>query len=453
MNRVTSGGALQWALAGITGEPPPPPVRTHVEPNVVRTLLGPLALLVTTPFLAVWMWEVTIPGGGSLPGWLDAVGPSGVIAAAPRPTAVGVEILVAWLTLQLGLLLLLPARLHLGPPTPAGERPEYRDNGLAAWIITHGLLLGGWSTGVLRPAALVEAWGGMLVALNVTALAFCALLYVKGRTMPSSRDAVYTGHPFFDFFQGIELHPRMFGVSLKQLINCRLSMMGWSAATLTFALAQHDAGHLTGSLAACTAVTVLYLLKFFWWETGYFGSLDIMHDRFGYYIAWGVLVWVPALYCLPGFWMSQHGPDLPAWQTAAWIALGALCIWINYDADAQRQRVRATDGQTTVWGRAPELMEASYVTADGQHRTNKLLLSGWWGVARHFHYVPELGLAFAWTAPAGFTHITPWFYWLFLVILLVDRSMRDERRCAAKYGEDWARYCERVPWRIVPGVF
>ncbi len=26
------------------------------------------------------------------------------------------------------------------------------------------------------------------------------------------------------------------------------------------------------------------------WETGYWGSMDIMHDRAGYYICWGCLV-------------------------------------------------------------------------------------------------------------------------------------------------------------------
>lgn len=29
------------------------------------------------------------------------------------------------------------------------------------------------------------------------------------------------------------------------------------------------------------------------WETGYLSTIDIMHDRAGYYICWGCLVWVP----------------------------------------------------------------------------------------------------------------------------------------------------------------
>src|SRR5262245_25876345 len=98
-------------------------------------------------------------------------------------------------------------------------------------------------------------------------------------------------------------------------------------------------------------------------------------------------------------------------------------------------------------------MVAKYVTADGKERESLLLLSGWWGLARHFHYVPEICLALAWTLPAGFGHIVPYTYVVFLTTLLVDRAGRDDRRCRAKYGADWARYCERVPWRILPYVY
>lgn len=330
---------------------------------------------------------------------------------------------------------------------------EYRENGLVCWAITHALVMGGWWAGLYKPSTVTEEWGSILMTLNIFALGWCTFLYIKGRLLPSSPDTFYSGNPVFDFFQGIELHPRMFGVSLKQLINCRVSMMGWSTAVLLFCLAQYDAGDLRFSLVASSAVTILYLFKFFWWETGYFGSLDIMHDRFGYYICWGVLSWVPAVYCLPGFWMLYYGPQLSPVLAVVCVVLGAVAIWINYAADAQRQRVRATGGKTTVWGKEPVLVEARYTTEDGQERKNLLLASGWWGVARHFHYVPELSLTLAWTIPAGFSAFLPWFYLFFLTILLVDRAGRDEKRCAAKYGEDWNRYREAVRWRMLPGVW
>ena len=87
----------------------------------------------------------------------------------------------------------------------------------------------------------------VLATLNVLALAACAFLYWKGRHYPSSPDAVYTGRFLFDFFQGVELHPRLFGTNLKQLLNCRVSMMGWSALFLVFALAHLSFGRGSGT--------------------------------------------------------------------------------------------------------------------------------------------------------------------------------------------------------------
>lgn len=41
------------------------------------------------------------------------------------------------------------------------------------------------------------------------------------------------------------------------------------------------------------------------WETGYWGTMDIMHDRAGYYICWGCLVWVPSVYTSPALFLTQ----------------------------------------------------------------------------------------------------------------------------------------------------
>ena len=31
--------------------------------------------------------------------------------------------------------------------------------------------------------------------------------------------------------------------------------------------------------------------------------------------------------------------------------------------------------------------------------------------------------------------------------------MRDDTRCSLKYGKYWKKYCELVPYKIVPGIF
>lgn len=409
--------------------------------------------MVGTPVLSIVFWMACAQFDGSITAML-AAGPSAWVSGFPAPSLTAAGIIAGWSLIQLLLLEWLPGKPFKGPPTPAGEQPDYRLNAMPAWVITHVGLIAAWAVGWLDASAFYHLYGELLITLTLFAFAFCGFLYWKGRNYPTSRDAVYTGHFVFDFFQGVELHPRLFGVNLKQLINCRVSMMAWSATFVVFALAQYEIhGSVSSSMIASCVVLVVYLFKFFWWEGGYFQSIDIIHDRFGYYICWGVLVWVPAVYCLVALWLVGHPIE---WHPAAaglMVAAGVLAIWVNYDADAQRQRVRATGGETTVWGREPKTILAKYTTADGVERESLLLVSGWWGVARHFHYVPELALAAAWTIPAGFSHFLPWFYWVFLFILLMDRARRDEKKCAAKYGEYWKQYLGQVRWRVLPGIY
>jgi protein-S-isoprenylcysteine O-methyltransferase Ste14 len=42
---------------------------------------------------------------------------------------------------------------------------------------------------------------------------------------------------------------------------------------------------------------------------------------------------------------------------------------------------------------------------------------------------------------------------VYFTVLLVHRQRRDDKKCAIKYGEDWEKYRERVPWRILPGIY
>ncbi len=100
----------------------------------------------------------------------------------------------------------------------------------------------------------------------------------------------------------------------------RVGMMGWALLTINFTLAGaqiNDPSSILGaavnsllinmqevkqSMLTLSIQIVLcfrYLLKFFYWETGYFNTLDITLDRAGYYLCWGCLVFVQV-------WMFKH---------------------------------------------------------------------------------------------------------------------------------------------------
>src|SRR5262245_7949498 len=73
-------------------------------------------------------------------------------------------------------------------------------------------------------------------------------------------------------------------------------------------------------------------------------------------------------------------------------------------------------------GKRPEVIVAKYQTTDGQTRDNLLLVSGWWGIARHFHYIGEIAGALAWTLPGRLAAFAPYLYVLYLTALLGHRS-------------------------------
>jgi 7-dehydrocholesterol reductase len=46
----------------------------------------------------------------------------------------------------------------------------------------------------------------------------------------------------------------------------------------------------------------------------------------------------------------------------------------------------------------------------------------------------------------------PYFYVIYLTILLTDRAWRDDDRCRMKYGKYWDQYCDEVPYKILPKI-
>jgi len=257
-----------------------------------------------------------------------------------------------------------------------------------------------------------------------------------------------------DFFWGTELHPHVGDFNIKQFSNCRLGMMGWSVIINCMLVKQFEIyGYVSNSMLISTLIQQFYILKFFYWEDGYFNTLDIMYDRLGFYIYWGVTCWIPGIYCLVSLFLVKNPFQLSPLHAASIIALGIFSVVANYDADYQKQRVRETLGKTTIWGKKPEVVVAKYQTSDGLTRESLLLVSGWWAISRHVHYIPEILLSVAWTLPAGTNHLLPWFYVVYLTVLLLHRLGRDEIRCSEKYGADWKKYCALVPAQLIPYIY
>ncbi len=439
---------------------PTPMMTATMATRWFRYTLGPLFLLCVCPVAVFVFWYTNVALGGSFQKLWELFHSQGAITTIYNiwspyffGTTAAWQIIAIFAAIELAFMKLLPGKTFHGPVTPGGNVPVYKANGVPAFIATMALFwLCSFQLNLFSPTIIYDNFGALLGALNLFSLLFCLFLYMKGKYAPSSSDSSTTGNIIFDYYWGTELYPRIFGWDVKMFTNCRFGMMGWALCIVSFAAKQDQLYGLSDSMFVAVALQLLYISKFFFWETGYLRSLDIMHDRAGYYICWGCLVWIPGIYASPTLYLVNHPNHLGLGLSLFMLMAGSVCIIINYLADRQRQRVRATQGACKVWGRPPSVTIAHYVTEKGQYKQNLLLSSGWWGISRHFHYIPEILGALFWTLPALFDNFLPYFYVIFLTILLVDRAFRDDQRCANKYHKDWDKYCQKVPYKLVPFV-
>jgi 7-dehydrocholesterol reductase len=424
----------------------------------IRTKLGPLVLLVVTPMFVQLAALAALRHDSSLPLLLSSYrSPSAALAAAfPLPSARLALCFCAFVAFQAALLVALPGRVFSGAVAPSGFVPTFRANGGAALLATLAAVGALVRAGALAPTALFDHALPLLTLLNAFALAVSAALAAKGALAPSTADAGLEHGLLFGLYWGVELYPSLAGVQLKQLLISRVGMMLWFLCTASFAAASARArGGFTPALAASAGLNLLYVAKFFlFFEADYLRAADIAVDRLGFMLAWGPLCWMPLIHNMQTLRLVA-APGLPlGWAgAAAWAALGAAAVWVNLDADTQRHAVRAAGGECLVWGKRAAVLRAPYVDAKGGRHVNLLLTCGWHGVARHFHYVPDILLLFLYCAPAGFDRLLNFSYFFYLSALLIDRCGRIDARCRAKYGAVWDAYEKMVPWKLIPGLW
>ncbi|CAF0908864.1 unnamed protein product [Rotaria sordida] len=365
-------------------------------------------------------------------------------------------IIILFLIYAIIMTLLLPGNEYAGPITDTGHIPIYCNNGFIYYIISLILFL--LLTIILKlnhlsPTYIYDHWEEFLSTVNTFAFLLCFFVILKGKYMPSTNDHRSSSNWLTDFYRGIELYPRIFNIDIKLITNCRYGMLSWALLCIIFCMKTFELHGYTDSALITCLLTLVYLTKFFWWESGYMKTMDIIVDRAGFYLCWGCLVWVSGLYTLPSYFLVTHPNKFGHLFTIIILILGFISIFINYDCDQQKIYVRSTNGQCKIWGKQVNIIRAKYVLLNGKECESILLASGYWGLSRHFHYVPELILAFLWSCPCGFHYILPYTYFIFLSILLIHRSHRDDQKCRLKYGIAWDKYCQFVRWKICPGIY
>jgi len=366
---------------------------------------------------------------------------------------------LVWATfigLQAILMIIMPGKKVLGQPTPAGNRLLYNINGLQAFFATVIVLGVLYYLDFFDAAIVHNQIGPLIVVTNVAAISTVILLYIKGQIAPTNTDTVQSGHHsmIYDICMGVELNPRIGNFDLKLFFIARCGMISWILVDLSHAAGQFERfGEVSNSMILVCFLHSIYVIDLLYYEAWYLETIDIMHDRLGFNLTYGVLVYVPFAYTFQAWYLAHNPIVLPDSQFYLILGVGIFAYYLFRSSNNQRRSFRAAKGNIKIWGKPAKYIRAKYTTVDGKEGESLLLTSGWWGLARHFNYSADLIQSFCYCVPCGFHDFMPWWYFIFMVWLLNHRGNRDNQRCGMKYGKYWEQYCKTVPYKLVPYVY
>ncbi|KAJ3389883.1 hypothetical protein HDU92_000828 [Lobulomyces angularis] len=429
-------------------------------------ILPPFFIMLLCPYLVIYFWTSCTHYDCSITTPILLLSEKGftidtiadfIFENFPKPTVEGFLLYFGWLFFQGFLYSFLPGKIGFGQTTPAGHTLPYIVNGTLAWIVTHGLFVA-LSLGLkLFPASIIhDNWGGLLIAANVQGYLLSFFSYWKAHFYPTfADDRKFSGSWIYDIFWGIEFNPR-FGkyFDFKLFFNGRPGIVAWTLINFSFAAAQYNnIGYVTNSMILLNWLHFLYVIDFFINEDWYLRTIDIAHDHFGFYLSWGDCVWLPFMYTLQSHYLVRNPIDL-SWEYFSLVFfIGHFGYYVFRATNWQKDVVRRTNGDCLIWGKKAKVIRTKFETSDGKIHESLLLLSGFWGVSRHFNYVGDLLISLAMCLTCGFAHLLPYFYVIYMTILLVARINRDHHRCLGKYGKYWEEYCRAVPYKLIPFVF
>lgn len=263
-------------------------------------------------------------------------------------------------------------------------------------------------------------------------------------------------------------------------------MLGWILLDLAFIAHQYKLyGAVSDSIILVTVFQVGYVLDALWMEPAILTTMDVTTDGFGFMLAFGDLAWLPFIYSLQARYLAVYPVHLGVFGIAGVLSVCGIGYYIFRGSNNEKNRFRTDPND-------PKVAHLKYMeTKSG----SKLLISGWWGTARHINYLGDWIMAWSYCLPTGiagyliqqssaapiqggqspadgsvvggapiskevvqgeargYGMAVTYFYVVYFAVLLIHREMRDEEKCKRKYGKDWDAYRKKVPWRILPGVY
>eukprot|EP00199_Chlamydomonas_sp_CCMP681_P000824 CAMPEP_0119109460 /NCGR_PEP_ID=MMETSP1180-20130426/17922_1 /TAXON_ID=3052 ORGANISM="Chlamydomonas cf sp, Strain CCMP681" /NCGR_SAMPLE_ID=MMETSP1180 /ASSEMBLY_ACC=CAM_ASM_000741 /LENGTH=456 /DNA_ID=CAMNT_0007095217 /DNA_START=166 /DNA_END=1536 /DNA_ORIENTATION=+ len=408
---------------------------------------GPALLILVLPTVVYGLYA-TCNAGGCLQLYPSLVLP-GFPAGAPLISWQAVAVVASWFLGLVLLHLVLPGQRVQGVLLPNGQRLTYKLNAFTLLVLLYGSCLYlAFFTPYLNLGWIVDHCLELITACVLFSTTLAVYLYAssfkKGVLLCTHGTS---GWPWYDFWMGRELNPRLGMFDWKEFCELYPGMIGWAIVNLALAHKQWTTlGRVTNSMVLVNAFQLYYVTDALWNESSILTTMDITTDGFGFMLAFGDLAWVPFVFTTSGRFLNDYPQDLSLAGVAAVLAVKFLGYWI----------FRGANGQKDIFRRNPMDPRVRHLESMPTERGTRLLISGWWGASRHINYFGDWIMGISWCMPCGLVglqSVVPYFYCIYFATLLIHRERRDDLACRHKYGKDWDKYCSIVKSRIIPGVY
>ncbi|KAF4981661.1 hypothetical protein FDECE_17647 [Fusarium decemcellulare] len=398
---------------------------------------------------------------------------------------------VGYVLFSLILFRILPATEIEGTELRSGGRLKYRFNTMYCNTVTLAIL----AAGTAAQGAEFPVWTfisdnfiQLLTANILLSYVVATFVYVRSFSVkPGNKDnrelaaGGQSGNMLYDWFIGRELNPRVdipwIGeVDLKEFLELRPGLLGWIIVNCNWCAQQYrNYGYVTDSAICITVIQAFYVIDSWWNEPAILTTMDITTDGFGMMLSFADFVWEPFAYSLQTRYLAVHPISLGPLRLGSLLALLGLGFYIFRSANNEKNAFRTNPDD-------PKVAHLKYIETK---KGSKLLISGWWGVARHINYLGDWIQSWPYCLPTGLAGyqilsagaqaegayvmldgrevvqgeakgwgmLFTYFYIVYFAVLLIHRDGRDDVKCQRKYGADWEKYKKIVRYRIIPGIY
>jgi Delta24(24(1))-sterol reductase len=175
-------------------------------------------------------------------------------------------------------------------------------------------------------------------------------------------------------------------------------------------------------------------------------------EKFGFMLIFWNMAGVPYTYAHATLYLVNHPPSSYRWPVAYNITIYALLLASYYFWDTtncQKNMFRQQMNGTTVARKTFPQLPYQAVKNPKYIKTKAgtpLLTDGWCTLsltssliidvyARKLHYTADIIMALCWAFVCGFSSPLPYWYPIWITIVVVHRAIRDVERCRGKYGD------------------